>query len=71
VFPRAKINSAITSLGRSRPAADASREVVERLLLDGVGLVYQGLRQSILVICITSDTAIANYDLSPTEGMSA
>jgi hypothetical protein len=28
--------SAVTLLGRSRPAADASREVVERWLLDGL-----------------------------------
>ena len=33
-FPQAKIDSAITALGRSRPAADASREVAERWLLD-------------------------------------
>jgi hypothetical protein len=26
----------VTALGRSRPAADASREVVERWLLDGL-----------------------------------
>ena len=31
----AKTTSAISSLGRSRPAADASREVTERWLLDG------------------------------------
>ena len=30
--------SAITSLGRSRPAPDAAREVTERWLLDGVDI---------------------------------
>ena len=35
-FPRAKINWTVTSLGRSRPAADAAREVTERWLLDGL-----------------------------------
>jgi len=35
-FPRAKINWTVTSFGRSRPAADAAREVTERWLLDGL-----------------------------------
>jgi hypothetical protein len=30
------MTSAVTPLGRSRPAADATREVVERWLLDGL-----------------------------------
>src|SRR6516165_6088194 len=36
VFLEPKSTSAVTPLGRSRPAADAAREVTERWLLDGV-----------------------------------
>ncbi|MFI5096117.1 MAG: hypothetical protein ACHQIK_22075, partial [Candidatus Acidiferrales bacterium] len=35
---RAAAQFPVTALGRSRPAADASREVVERWLLDGLGV---------------------------------
>jgi len=36
VFLEPKSTSAVTPLGRSRPAADAAREVTERWLLDGL-----------------------------------
>jgi len=40
----AKINLEVSSLARSRCAADASREVVERWLLDGLDSVVTSLR---------------------------